>query len=142
MTLPDRKRLPTERKSLTRTLRLAYNHKDGTPDVMHFYVTVGLYDDGKPGEIFIKADKTGSLASGALDAVGIMMSLCLQHGIPLEAITSKLRHMRFTPSGFTKDPELPSCSSPLDFVAQFLDLRFGKKDPESIETKANGQSVT
>jgi ribonucleoside-diphosphate reductase alpha chain len=131
VTLPERKRLPAERRSVTRTLRLPYSHKDGSPDIMRFFITVGLYDDGSPGEVFIKADKTGSVASGALDAVGILMSLCLQHGIPLETITSKLRHMRFMPSGFTKDPELPSCSSPLDFVAQFLDLRFGKKEEAS-----------
>ena len=124
----DRKRLPSERKSITRVFRLPYTHKDGTTDLMHLYFTIGLYDDGTPGEVFIKADKTGTLASGALDAVGIMMSVMLQHGISLETVVDKLRHTRYPPSGFTKDPEIPSCSSPLDLLAQFLELRFSNRE--------------
>ena len=124
----ERKRLAGERKSITRVFRLPYTHKDGTDDTMHFYFTVGLYEDGTPGEIFIKADRTGTLASGSLDAVGIMMSMMMQYGVPLEAMTAKLRHTRYPPSGFTGDSEVRSCTSPLDLLAQWLDVKFGKKD--------------
>jgi ribonucleoside-diphosphate reductase alpha chain len=128
-----RDRLPAERKSITRVFRLAYTHKDGTSDVMGFYFTVGMYDDGRPGEIFIKADKTGTLASGALDAVGMMMSMMLQYGVPIADILPKLRGIRFTPNGFTKDPEIPSCSSALDLLAQWLAKRF-LPDPQDVKT--------
>jgi len=124
----ERRRLPQERKAITHVFRLAYQHKDGTDDVMHFYFTVGLYDDGSPGEIFIKADRTGTLASGALDAVGIMMSMMLQYGVPLEALTSKLRHMRFPPHGFTGDADIKSCTSPIDLLAAWLEHKFIKKE--------------
>jgi ribonucleoside-diphosphate reductase alpha chain len=119
-----RDRLPSERRALTRVFRLAYTHKDGTPGIMTFYFSVGLYDDGRVGEIFLKADKTGTLASGALDAVAMMMSMLLQYGVPLADIVPKLRGIRFEPSGFTKDPEIPSCSSPLDLLGRWLEVRF------------------
>ena len=93
---------------------------------MKIYFTVGKYPDGRPGEIFIKADRSGSLASGALDAVAMMMSIALQHGIPLENLTSKLRHTRFEPDGYTQDPHFPSASSPLDLLAQWLTSIFGE----------------
>lgn len=128
MTAPQRDRLPAERSSVTRAFRLKYTHKDGSVDEMHFYFTAGFYADGRLGEVFIKADKTGSLASGTLDATSTYISMMLQYGIPLDVITGKLRHSRFPPNGFTGDPEIPSCSSPLDLLAQWLDLKFGKKE--------------
>lgn len=125
MTPPKRESMPATRRSITKKFKLAYVHKDGTPDVMKFYFTVGMYDDGRPGEVFVHADKTGTLASGALDAVAIMMSVALQHGVPLDVLTEKLKGMRFNPSGFTGgDPEIPSCTSPLDLLARWLELKF------------------
>jgi ribonucleoside-diphosphate reductase alpha chain len=126
---PEREKLPPERAGLTRTFRLAYIHKDGSPDVMSIYIKTGIYPDGRLGEIFITADKIGSLASGALDAAATMVSLLLQYGVPLDVITSKLRHTRYPPNGFTRDEEFPSCSSALDLVAQYLEARYGKKEP-------------
>jgi|WetSurMetagenome_2_1015567.scaffolds.fasta_scaffold670068_2 hypothetical protein len=126
--------MPSERASFTRVFRLAYQHSDGRPDIMSFYFTAGLLDDGRVGEVFIKADKTGSLASGALEAVGILLSMLLQHGVPLEDILLKLRHTRYPPSGFTKDPTLPSCSSPLDLLAQWLGQKFL---PDPLDVKTN-----
>jgi ribonucleoside-diphosphate reductase alpha chain len=123
-----RERLPTERRSVTRVFRLAYTHKDGLSDIMTFYFTVGLYDDGRVGEVFLKADKTGTLASGALDTVAMLVSLLLQYGVPLTDILPKLRGIRFAPNGFTKDPEIPSCASAIDLLAQFLEHRFLKSD--------------
>jgi len=133
--IPTRERLPAERRSITRAFRLAYTHKDDTIDVLHFYFTTGLYDDGRVGEVFIKGDKIGTLASGALDVIGILMSLLLQHGVPLTEILPKLRHMRFAPSGFTKDPEIPSCSSVVDLLAQWLGKKFL---PDPMAVKGDG----
>lgn len=122
---PKRERLPSERQGLTRTFRLAYIHKDGTPDKMSLYFKTGCYPDGRLGEVFITVDKVGTLASGALDNAAMMISMLLQYGVPLEVIAGKLRHSRFTPNGFTGDSEIPSCSSPLDLLAQWLLLRYG-----------------
>lgn len=128
-----RQHLPSERKSITRVFRLAYTHSDGRPDIMKFYFTAGLYEDGRVGEVFVKADKVGSLASGALEAVGILLSMLLQSGVPLDEVLPKLRHTRYPPSGFTKDPNLPSCSSPLDLLAQWLAQKF-IPDPMDVKT--------
>jgi ribonucleoside-diphosphate reductase alpha chain len=120
-----RERLPDERASVTRGFRLSYVHKDGTPDVMHFYFTPGLYPDGRVGEIFIKADKPGTLASGLMDALGVMISMLLQYGVPLETIVNKLRGTRFAPAGFTGgDPDVKNCTSPLDLLARWLQVKY------------------
>lgn len=89
------------------------------------YATVGLYEDGRPGEIFFTADRPGSLERGLLNALGIAISIGLQHGVSLSTFTKQLRGMRFEPAGFTGDPELPSCSSILDCVARWLEKKFG-----------------
>lgn len=128
----QRKALPAERPSLVRRFELAYQHKNGDMDTMKFYFVVGMYADGTPAEVFVKADKTGTLAAGALDACAIMMSIALQHGIPLRALTEKLRGTRFGPSGFTKDPEIPSCTSPFDLLAQWLEKKF--PEPEEKQS--------
>jgi ribonucleoside-diphosphate reductase alpha chain len=128
------RKLPVDRSAITRRFSIPYTHEDGTPDTLKLYVTVGLYEDGSPGEIFIRADKVGTFMSGALDTVAMMFSLALQNGVSLELLTSKMRHSRFQPSGFMpKDPEFKSCSSPFDLVAQWLIKRFIK-----TEEKSNG----
>lgn len=127
-----RERLPTERRSITRVFRLAHTHRDGTTDLMRFYFTVGMYDDGRAGEVFIRADKTGTLAAGALDAVAMMMSMLLQYGVPLADILPKLRGIRFAPYGFTQDAEIPSCSSAIDLLSQWLSKRF-LPDPNDVK---------
>jgi ribonucleoside-diphosphate reductase alpha chain len=131
----QRKTLPTERPAITRRFQLAYTHKNGETDTMKFYFTVGMYDDGSPAEIFVKADKTGTLAAGALDACAIMMSIALQHGIPLRALTDKLKGTRFGPGGFTKDPEIKSCTSPFDLLAHWLELKFPEDETKVITEK-------
>lgn len=123
-----RERLPEERKSSTRVFRLPYKHSDGSVERMHLYFTAGEYADGRPGEVFVKADRTGSMARGLMDAVAVLMSMLLQYGIPVEAITSKFRHTRFQPDGFTGDGEIHSCSSPLDLLAQWLELKYGQRE--------------
>lgn len=128
-------KMPVERSGITRKFKLAYQHKDGTDDFMRFYFTANLGPDGKLAEVFVKADKPGSLASGALDALAIMISIALQNGVPLELIIGKLRRAQFKPNGFTKDTEFPSCSSPTDLLAQWLEKRFLPK-PEEIKSDA------
>lgn len=127
-TRATRERLPGERAGRTRVFRLGYTHKDGTPDVMHLYFQTGEYPDGRLGEVFVKADRTGSMARGTLDVVSIFISMMLQYGVPLQAIVDKLRHTRFAPDGFTRDAEFPSCSSPLDLLAQWLTRVYGKEE--------------
>lgn len=128
MTIPVRRHLTAERKAVTRVFRLKYKHKDGSDDVMHLYLTAGLFEDGSLGELFIKADRMGTMARGALDATATMISLMLQYGIPLEVVTSKLRHTRYEPAGWTGDQEFHSCTSALDLVAQWIEKRFGKPE--------------
>ena len=125
---PTRSPMPEVRDGITRKFMIPYTHKDGTKDKLKLYITANTDEHGQLKEVFIKADKMGGLASGALDAVATMLSIALQYGIPLEVLTSKLRRNLFGPSGFTGDKEFPSCSSPFDLIAQFLDKKFGK-DP-------------
>lgn len=112
---PVRSRLPDTRKSVTRTFRLPL--EDG---VVKIYATVGMYEDGRPGELFINADKSGSLARGALDATAMAVSVGLQYGIPLSVFVDKLVNMRFEPNGLTGDKEYPVAASVLDLVARWL----------------------
>lgn len=98
--------------------------RESEPSEMRLYFTVSTYADGRPGEIFVKADRTGTLASGALDAAATMVSMLLQYGVPLGEIISKLRHTRYEPAGFTGDQEFPRCTSPLDLLAQWLQRKF------------------
>lgn len=130
------KKLPEDRQAITRRFSIPYTHEDGSPDTLKLYVTAGLYPDGSLGEIFIRADKVGSFMAGALDTVAMMFSIAIQHGVPVEMLTSKLRHSRFPPSGFmAKDPEFKSCSSPFDLVAQWIGTRFKVKTDSDTTIK-------
>lgn len=113
------------------------------PSKLKFYVTAGLYPDGNLGEIFIRADRVGSFMSGALDMTAMVMSIGLQHGVPFEAFTSKMRHSRFPPNGFgLGDPEFKSCSSPFDLLAQWINARFGAKPVEESAAQTQAQPET
>ena len=119
---PVRRRLPDERRSLTHKFDVQ-GHEG--------YVTVGLYNDGTPGEIFLKMAKEGSTISGMMDAFGIQTSMALQYGVPLRVMVNKFSHMRFEPSGFTKNPEIPIAKSIIDYIFRWLASRF--LDPEDQE---------
>ncbi len=121
-----RERLPTERAGVTR--KLVIHAPDGP---IEMYAIVGTYADGRPGELFLKLDRAGSLASGLADGFSLVVSLALQHGVPLPAITGKLRHGRFEPSGTTGDPEQPIASSLLDLLAGWMERRFGDQASSS-----------
>jgi len=125
----ERERLPDTRRSINRKFKIPYLDEHDKPQELKLYVIVGFYDDGRIGEVFIRADRVGSFLSGALDTIAMTMSVGLQYGIPLHELTSKLRHQRFEPSGRTGDPEFRSCTSPFDLVAQYLDAIKAKRVP-------------
>jgi ribonucleoside-diphosphate reductase alpha chain len=112
---PVRRRMPDEREAITHHFSIA-DH-DG-------YVTVGKYEDGSPGEVFMKMAKQGSTVSGLMDSLAICMSLALQHGVPLQVMVDKLSHMRFEPSGFTGNPEIPMAKSIVDYLVRWLAAKF------------------
>jgi hypothetical protein len=94
---------------------------------LKMWVTINTYPDGRPGEIFIKADKSGSLASGAFDAVAIALSMAWQHGVSFEATMEKFIGFRFEPNGITGDEAYPIVASALDYIARWALDRFGAK---------------
>jgi ribonucleoside-diphosphate reductase alpha chain len=112
---PVRRRLPTDRQALCHKFEMA-GHEG--------YIHVGFYEDGTPGEIFIKMAKEGSTVSGLMDTIGVLTSMALQFGVPLEVLVSKFSHVRFEPSGFTKNPDIPIAKSLIDYIFRFLGSRF------------------
>jgi ribonucleoside-diphosphate reductase alpha chain len=112
---PVRRKLPAERHSLTHKFSVA-----GTEG----YITVGLYEDGNPGEVFITMQKAGSTLNGIMDAFAVSLSLNLQYGVPLEILIRKYVHSRFEPSGMTENTEIPMAKSVLDYIARWMALRF------------------
>lgn len=122
---PKRRRLPDERAAIT--------HK-ATIGGYEFYVTVGLYDDGSPGEIFLRMAKEGSAISGLMDGFATAISMAFQYGVPLEALVTKFSHMRFEPSGFTKNRDIPIAKSVFDYLFRWLGVKFlGKRFQRSDE---------
>lgn len=89
-----------------------------------FYLTVNTYPDGSPGEVWTKFGKDGSTLGGLADMVSILLSLCLQYGVPLEVIVSKFLDMRFEPFGMTDDPDVPHAKSLADYLARRFALDF------------------
>ena len=113
--MPLRRRLPETRTALTHKFDIA-GHEG--------YLTVGLFQDGQPGELFITMAKEGSTIGGLMDAVGTLTSMALQYGVPLEALVKKFAHQRFEPSGFTKNPDIRNASSIIDYVFRWMALTF------------------
>lgn len=125
----SRRRLPDERTSRThkfeiRTQRVDPRDGVSKPVRVKGYLTVGFYDDGTVGEIFVKLDQQGSEVSGLVDAWATSLSLLLQMGMPLADIVRKFKGSRFEPSGFTGDPDIPIAKSPVDYVCRILELRY------------------
>jgi ribonucleoside-diphosphate reductase alpha chain len=110
-----RHKLPDERRAITHKFSVA-GHEG--------YITVGLYEDGMPGEIFLTMAKEGSTISGLMDAFATAISLTLQYGVPLEALVEKFSHMRFEPAGYTKNPEIPIAKSLVDYIFRWLASKF------------------
>ncbi len=110
-----RRRMPNERKALTHKFQISV-HKG--------FITVGLYDDGTPGEIFITMNKEGSTLSGLLDSFATAVSVGLQYGVPLKTLVNKFAHVRYEPSGFTTNPNIRMAKSITDYIFRWLALKF------------------
>jgi len=120
---PLRRRLSDTRQALTHKFDIA-GHEG--------YLTVGLFEDGQPGELFITMAKEGSTIGGLMDSIGTLTSIAFQYGVPLEALARKFAHQRFEPSGFTKNPEIRNASSITDYVFRWLALQFVPGYRESV----------
>jgi ribonucleoside-diphosphate reductase alpha chain len=121
-----RRRLPDERRALTHKFTIHAPSGD-----YKGYITVGLYEDGTPGEVFLKMDKAGGTIRGFADAWAIAVSMLLQTGTPLATICEKFKGMRFEPGGPTDTPEIRVAQSPMDYVARWLELRFSTQAPKN-----------
>jgi len=118
-----RRRLPAERRSLTH--HFCVGGQEG-------YITVGLYEDGTPGEMFIRMSKQGSTVSGLMDCLATAVSLALQHGVPLQVLCDKFSHTRFEPSGWSGNPKIGYAKSLMDYLFRWLELRFLKGEEGSL----------
>ncbi len=116
---PIRTKLPDERTAITHKFTIA-GHEG--------YLTVGLYENGQPGEIFLRMAKEGSTVSGLMDTIATMTSISLQYGVPLRALVDKFSHTRFEPSGFTNNQSIPIAKSVMDYVFRFLGNRYLQSD--------------
>jgi ribonucleoside-diphosphate reductase alpha chain len=125
---PLRRRLPDTRTAVTHKFDIA-GHEG--------YLTVGLFDDGTPGELFITMAKEGSTIGGLMDSIGTLTSLAWQYGVPLDALVRKFAHQRFEPSGFTKNPEIRNASSIMDYVFRWMALQFIPGYRETMEVARN-----
>ena len=120
---PMRHKLPDERRSITHKFDIA-GHEG--------YITAGMYEDGQPGEIFITMSKEGSTISGLMDSFATAISMAMQYGVPLRVLVDKFSHMRFEPSGFTRNPDIPMAKSIMDYLFRWLATKFldGKAQTE------------
>jgi ribonucleoside-diphosphate reductase alpha chain len=114
-----RRRLPDERRSITHHFSIA--GQEG-------YLTVGVYEDGSPGEIFITMSKEGSTISGLMDSFATVVSLALQYGLPLQTLCNKFSHVRFEPSGWSGNPRIGYATSIMDYLFRWLELKFLKSE--------------
>lgn len=131
----NRHRLPDERSAITHHFSIA-GHEG--------YLTVGLYPDGQPGEIFIRMAKEGSTIAGLMECFGTVVSVSLQHGVPLKVLCDKLSHTRFEPSGWTGSEELGYAKSIMDYLFRWMELRLlsGKQLPLFSQHPAVAGQVT
>jgi ribonucleoside-diphosphate reductase alpha chain len=113
--LPLRRRLPETRTAVTHKFDIA-GHEG--------YLTVGLFENGQPGELFVTMAKEGSTIGGLMDTIGALTSMALQYGVPLESLVKKFVHQRFEPSGYTKNPDIRNASSIIDYVFRWMALQF------------------
>jgi ribonucleoside-diphosphate reductase alpha chain len=144
---PVRRRLPVDCQTVRHKFEVA---------AQKGYIHTGFYDDGTVGEIFIRMAKEGSTISGLMDTIATLTSIALQYGVPLEALVNKFIHVRFEPSGFTANPEIPIAKSLTDYIFRYLGIRFlnreqqeaagllpaGVRGPELLEgsASASGQA--
>ncbi len=128
---PKRVRLPDERQAITHKFSIS-GHEG--------YITVGLYPNGKPGEMFISMAKEGSVVSGLMDSFATSVSIMLQYGVPLKVLVNKFSHARFEPSGFTSNKQIPIAKSVMDYIFRWMDIKFGEHLGDADGTKEEGQA--
>lgn len=126
--MTDRERLPDVRASITHRFKIQSDQGDHS-----CYMTVGFFDEERrrPGEVFIRMGKQGSTLNGLLDTLGILISYGLQYGVPLADLCGKLRGMTFEPEGPTSNPDIPQCSSIIDYVFSWLEQRYVQEEETS-----------
>ena len=122
--MANRYKLPDERASFTHKFSIG-GHEG--------YITVGLYQDGCPGEIFVRMAKEGSVIAGLMDSFATSISLALQHGVPLTVLIEKFKGTRFEPSGFTGNQEIPIATSIMDYLFRWLNIRFPSEGPSLVD---------
>ena len=129
---PMRRKLPDERASITHKFSIA-GHEG--------YITVGMYEDGTPGEIFLTMSKEGSTISGLMDSFATAISLALQYGVPLPTLVDKFAHARFEPSGITNNANIRFAKSIMDYIFRWLGSKFLNRTPETfVPSLANGHA--
>ena len=137
VTEPYRRRLPDTREAVTH--KFSIGGSEG-------YLTVGKFEDGKPGEVFLQMSKAGSTVNGLMDTIGILLSLCLQYGVPLESVVRKFSHVRFEPEGMSRNPDIPMAKSVIDYLGRWLGMEFiegyrAKMSPVAAEEKLSNEQV-
>ncbi|MFG0286346.1 MAG: adenosylcobalamin-dependent ribonucleoside-diphosphate reductase [Phycisphaerales bacterium JB039] len=131
---PMRRRLPDTRRSITHKFNVA-GHEG--------YLTVGLYDDGRPGELFITMAKEGSTIGGLMDSLGTAVSVALQYGVPVESLVNKFAHQRFEPAGMTTNRDIPFAKSLVDYIFRFMGMEFVEGFREqNAPRRSNGAGET
>jgi ribonucleoside-diphosphate reductase alpha chain len=138
---PARRRLPDERRSITHKFSIA-GHEG--------YITVGMFEDGMPGEVFITMSKEGSTISGLMDSFATATSIALQYGVPLRVMVDKFSHARYEPSGFTNNPDIPIAKSISDYIFRWLGMKFlpkeehgtGMNEPSEASTRTLTKTST
>src|SRR3989454_8804833 len=128
----QREKMPVERASITH--KFSVGGHEG-------YITIGMYDDGRPGEVFIKMAKDGSTLSGVMDGLALTISLGLQYGVPLKVFVDKLLNTRFEPSGITANPNIRFVSSVLDYIARWMGGRFISADYLKLNGGAHAENA-
>jgi len=132
---PVRRKLPNTRKGVIHKFELAGGHEG--------YLAVGLYDDGTPGETFIDMSKEGTTVKGLMDTIGILTSMALQYGVPLEALIKKFRHQKFEPYGIVRGhPDIHTADSPIDYIFHFLQKQFSKENNGNGEENNETEKTT
>jgi ribonucleoside-diphosphate reductase alpha chain len=127
-TRPYRRRLPDERPSVTH--KFSVGGQEG-------YLTVGLFEDGSPGEVFVNISKEGSTIRGLMDSVALLTSMALQYGVPIEMLAPKFRNVRFEPHGFTANPDIPQASSLVDYIFRWLEMKFSPTERPTGRKKSS-----
>ena len=128
-----RRRLPDERRSITHKFSIG-GHEG--------YMTVGMYEDGKPGELFVVMAKEGSVVSGLMDGFATSVSMALQYGVPLQVLCEKFSHTRYEPSGFTGNPDIPIAKSITDYIFRWLALKFLPREDGTIAALQSRANLT